>query len=339
MPEHERRTARPTPGLAGAPLPRRVTRRRSGRVRSRPWPAWLFRGLRGVGLPASRALGRSPGPRRRPCDGGPRIHRGSPGRTRRAAAAGPDCSPLAGAAGPPATPAPRGCTGTGTSGGQRRGHLGRNRDGQPAQRNRHFGGRRSGRRPRAAARQHPGRSGITPGHLPGWPVRAGHPGSGRSGGLPAGAGRPPSTSRPGRAARLRPGPGRRGDHRGRLHPVGTSGGSAGGLGGGAGPSGSLAVQRRRRNAVGRLGRADHHPVPAGSWTRCAVSRVGIMPCLRAASASAGAASASSTSRSSASFCCCSSLVRLPGVAQLVGALGGVGGQPQRERRARARAHR
>ncbi len=42
--------------------------------------------------------------------------------------------------------------------------------------------------------------------------------------------------------------------------------------------------------------------PVGSCTRCAVSRDGIMPSSRAASASAGGACASSTSRSRASFC-------------------------------------
>ena len=87
-----------------------------------------------------------------------------------------------------------------------------------------------------------------------------------------------------------------------------------------GGAGRLAAARRRRAGPRRaaacsavaaatpsagLGVPTTIQLPAGSCTRCAVSRDGIMPRLRAASARAGAACASSTSRSSASFCCSS----------------------------------
>ena len=92
--------------------------------------------------------------------------------------------------------------------------------------------------------------------------------------------------------------------------TGTSGGSTAGFGGGGGPSsGSLEFSGGGGTPSAGLGVPTTTQLPSGAWTKWAVSLVGIMPCLRAASASAGADSAPRTSRSSASFCCCNIRVR------------------------------
>ena len=130
-----------------------------------------------------------------------------------------------------------------------------------------------------------------------------------------------------------------GNTKGRGHPgtrpgstrTGTSGGERRRLRGRRGRCvGQLGVQRRRRNAVGRLGRADHHPV-AGR----VLDQVGGVP---------GRDHALLARRFGQRRCgfrlahiafqrlllLLQHPVLLAGVAQLVGTLGGVGGQPQRE---------
>ena len=95
------------------------------------------------------------------------------------------------------------------------------------------------------------------GTCPGPPWAPGQPGRGW-----AGAGRPASTRRPERAAAPRAGPGgRQADHRGPAPPEPGPPGEAPAVRGRWRTFfGKLGVQRRRRNAVSRLGRAHDHPV-------------------------------------------------------------------------------
>jgi hypothetical protein len=89
--------------------------------------------------------------------------------------------------------------------------------------------------------------------------------------------------------------------------VGTSTEFTAGAGGGVGfSSGSLVLSGGGETPWAGFGVPTTTQFPDGSWIKCAVSLVGIIPKPRAASANSGADSASSTSRWSASFCCCNS---------------------------------
>src|SRR5262249_10753436 len=63
--------------------------------------------------------------------------------------------------------------------------------------------------------------------------------------------------------------------------TGTSGGSTGGFGGGGAASESLVFSGGGGTPSAGLGVPTMTQLPDGSWIRCAVSLVGIMPCLRA----------------------------------------------------------
>ena len=203
------------------------------------------------------------------------------------------------------------CCGRGQRRGRRRGGIG------GSERGRHGRWYRAGVRQRAGQRNRRAGSGATAAGGTG-------PGAGAAGlrcgtrvRAPALRARPvPAPGRPPRGGRRRGGAG--------LLAAAWRGGGA------AVSSGSGAFSGGGGTPSAGLGVPTTIQLPAGSCTRCAVSRDGIMPSLRADSARAGAACASSTSRSSASFCCSSAWLVCLRAAQLIGPLGGVGGQPQRD---------